>query len=139
MRRLALVGPTRFNVVVRTNRNVQLLLYVPIEIAKKNTDTAVRILEPTLIGGRHVLTRLVQRLHGQLSGLRVHRNGRPYECAACEQNCKIQSCRRRPQSRHPRNLLHTVNCVPQSRPPESKMRSSNCEKAAAPASCRVPN
>jgi len=50
MRRLALVGSTRLNPVIRTNRDVQLFLHIAIEIPKKHTDAAVRILEPTLIG-----------------------------------------------------------------------------------------
>src|SRR5882762_5637502 len=112
MRRLALVGPTRLNLVIRTNRDVQLFLQIPIEIPKKNTETAVRILEPTLIGGRHVLTRLVQRLHGQLSGLPVHRQRRPHERPACEQDRKPQNGYRRPPRALPRNLLLTVSCIP---------------------------
>src|ERR1700687_118885 len=111
MRRLALVGPTRVNSVIRTNRDVQLFLQIPIEIPKKNTGTAVRILEPALIGGRYVLTRLVQRLHGQLSGLPARRQRHAHERPACEQNHKTQCCHRRPQRVHPRNLLLPLNCV----------------------------
>src|ERR1700674_5439953 len=134
MGRLALVGSTRLNLVSRTNRDVQLFIQIPIEIPKKNTDTAVRILEPTLIGGRYVLTRGVQRFHGQLSGLRVYRQRRPHERPACEQDCKISRYHRRPQRAHRRILPLTLSCVPQSRLLKSRMRSSNSEKAAAPAS-----
>jgi hypothetical protein len=100
MRRLALVRLTGLNPVIITDRDVQLFLHIPIEIPKKKTEAAVRILEPTLIGGRHVLTRGVQRLHGQLSGLPVHGQRRPHEPPACEQDCKTQSRHRQPHSVH---------------------------------------
>jgi hypothetical protein len=48
MRRLTLVGPTRLNLIIPTNRDVQLFLQIPIEIPKKNAVAAVGILEPTL-------------------------------------------------------------------------------------------
>src|SRR5580704_12028952 len=51
MRWLALVGRARLKPVIISNRDVQLLLQIPIEIAKKHAEAAVRIFEPALIGG----------------------------------------------------------------------------------------
>ena len=58
MRRLALIRRTRLYPVTIADRDIQLFLQIPIEISKKNTKAAVRILEPTLIGRSHVLTEL---------------------------------------------------------------------------------
>ena len=61
--RLALVGTSGLDAVVRSNRNIQLLLGVPIEIAQKKTEAAVGILEPSFKRAGDALARFLEVRH----------------------------------------------------------------------------
>ena len=55
MRRLSLVDRARFESVIRSDWNVEVLLVVPVEIAKHKTARAVRVGVPTFERRRHAL------------------------------------------------------------------------------------
>ena len=50
VRRLASIRTAPVDSIVGANRHIQLLLRIPIEVAEKQAESAVRILEPTFEG-----------------------------------------------------------------------------------------
>src|SRR5207247_4527391 len=59
MGRLTLVGPTRIEVIVRTDQKVELLFHIPVEVADQQAECAVGVFEPAFVCGRDALTAFV--------------------------------------------------------------------------------
>src|SRR5262249_25068125 len=73
MRRLSHVGTARLDPVVRSDRNVELLLGIAVVVPDEERPAAVRIVEPALVRGRDAVARCAPR-HGHRRLLRRQKN-----------------------------------------------------------------
>src|ERR1700733_7150466 len=73
MGRLTLVGTARIDSVVRSDRDIDFLLRIAVEIAKKQVEASVRVLEPAFEGASNAGAGFVHRLERQR--LRAQKRG----------------------------------------------------------------
>ena len=87
MRGLTSIGRPRFETIVHTNRDVEPLFVVPVEIAKGKTEGAIRVLVPPLERRGHTLARSPRDRHIP-EGLRLRRRPRADGQSKCHRRNK---------------------------------------------------
>ena len=101
MCRLPVVGPARLDAVVRTDRNVDHLLEIAIEVADEEADAAVGFVEPAFERARHRFARVPVRTERERRRLRLG-EGRPegLRCDRERDRCGNRSGRSPETHRH---------------------------------------
>jgi hypothetical protein len=57
-----LIRTAWLDAILGTDRNIQLLLHVPVVVTEQETETPIGIGEPSFVGGRDALPRVMRRL-----------------------------------------------------------------------------
>ena len=91
MRRLTKVRAAGIDMVVRADRNVDLLGKIPVVVAHEKDVAAVLVVVPALVGTRDAAAELPARFAGQLRRGSLGREHASCERRRCEQFCDCQS------------------------------------------------
>src|SRR5258708_1727901 len=99
MRRLTLIGRSRFDAVVRPDRNVEFLLDVAVEITGEQPDGTVRVVIPSVVRPGDARTAVADRVrqwkgarrlsHPLLSGVNEHGAGDRHDCEHARNDCSF--------------------------------------------------
>src|SRR5690242_4984309 len=111
--------------IVRTHRNVQGFLGVPVVVANQDIGAAIRIRIPAFKGGRNALSRNVRGLHRHL-----RRDLR--ERSAGEHHHSYSTCKDRPVHLHLYNLPYDVDSIATGVMIRSKSQGAAAHGPAAP-------